>query len=203
MRMNQLLEELESNLCVSSASALPVQQALCTPATDLNPEFLQHSLRHPLLSSNLGIKLTPGFRLNSVQDPRQGMVRESETHLQCDHLRAPITDSLRSQRSVSPSGQLEEVNSSHRCSLHMPEAAMGHLREYTKAPKPFAVASQATSLQASLVQPQPERNPKPFGSVPQKPAAYRFDVQLGGVPYQGGHSHLSSIFQQHNGSDHQ
>ncbi|XP_029589839.1 mitotic checkpoint serine/threonine-protein kinase BUB1 isoform X3 [Salmo trutta] len=202
MRMNQLLEELESNLCVSSASALPVQQALCTPATDLNPEFLQHSLRHPLLSSNLAIKLYPGFRLNRVQDPRQGMVRESETHLQCDHLRAPITDSLRSQRSVSPSGQLEEVNSSNRCSLHMPEAAMGHLRECTKAPKPFAVASQATSLQASLVQPQPERNPKPFGSVPQKPAAYRSDVQLGGVPYQGGHSHLSSIFQQHNGSNH-
>ncbi|XP_070292050.1 mitotic checkpoint serine/threonine-protein kinase BUB1 isoform X2 [Salvelinus sp. IW2-2015] len=208
MRMNRLLEELESNLCVrstgqgSTASALPVQQALCTPATDLNPEFLQHSLRQPILSSNLGIKLTPGFRLNSGQDPRQGMVRESETHLQCDHLRAPITDTLRSQRSVSPSGQLEEVNTSLRRSLHMPEATMGHLGECTKAPKPFAVASQAYSLQASLVQPQPEQNPKPFGSAPQKPAAYRSDVQLGGVPNQGGHSHLSSIFQQHNGSDH-
>ncbi|CDQ70044.1 unnamed protein product [Oncorhynchus mykiss] len=169
MRMNRLLEELESNLCVSStgqgstASVLPVQQTLCTPATDLNPEFLQHSLRQPLLSSNLGIKLTPGFRLNSGQDPRQGLVRESETHLQCDNLRAPITDTLRSQRSVSSSGQLEEVNTSHRRSLHMPEAAMGHLCECTKAPKPFAVASQAYSLQASLVQPQPEQNSKPFG----------------------------------------
>ncbi|XP_055728969.1 mitotic checkpoint serine/threonine-protein kinase BUB1-like [Salvelinus fontinalis] len=208
MRMTRLLEELESNLRVSStdqgstASALPVQQALCTPATDLNPEFLQHSLRQPILSSNLGIKLTPGFRLNSGQDPRQAMVRESETHLQCDHLRAPITDTLRSQRSVSPSGQLEEVNTSLRRSLHMPETTMGHLGECTKAPKPFAVASQAYSLQASLVQPQPEQNPKPFGSAPQKPAAYRSDVQLGGVPNQGGHSHLSSIFQQHNGRDH-
>ncbi|XP_052324920.1 LOW QUALITY PROTEIN: mitotic checkpoint serine/threonine-protein kinase BUB1-like [Oncorhynchus keta] len=208
MRMNRLLEELESNLCVSStgqgstASVLPMQQTLCTPATDLNPEFLQHSLRQPLLSSNLGIKLTLGFRLNSGQDPRQGMVRESETHLQCDNLRAPITDTLRSQRSVSSSGQLEEVNTSHRRSLHMPEAAMGHLCECTKAPKPFAVASQAYSLQPSLVQPQPEQNPKPFGSAPQKPAAYRSDVQLGGVPNQGGHSHLSSIFQQHNGSNH-
>uniref|UniRef100_A0AAZ3RK97 Mitotic checkpoint serine/threonine-protein kinase BUB1 n=1 Tax=Oncorhynchus tshawytscha TaxID=74940 RepID=A0AAZ3RK97_ONCTS len=208
MRMNRLLEELESNLCVSStgqgstASVLPVRQTLCTPVTDLNPEFLQHSLRQPLLSSNLGIKLTPGFRLNSGQGPRQGMVRESETHLQCDNLRAPITGTLRSQRSVSSSGQLEEVNTSHRRSLHMPEAAMGHLCECTKAPKPFAVASQAYSLQASLVQPQPEQNPKPFGSAPQKPAAYRSDVQLGGVPNQGGHSHLSSIFQQHNGSDH-
>nr|XP_046147319.1 mitotic checkpoint serine/threonine-protein kinase BUB1-like isoform X2 [Oncorhynchus gorbuscha] len=208
MRMNRLLEELESNLCVSStgqgstASVLPMQQTLCTPATDLNPEFLQHTLRQPLLSSNLCIKLTLGFRLNSEQDPRQGMVRESETHLQCDNLRAPITDTLHSQRSVSSSGQLEEVNTSHRRSLHMPEAAMGHLCECTKAPKPFAVASQAYSLQASLVQPQPEQNPKPFGSAPQKPATYISDVQLGGVPNQGGHSHRSSIFQQHNGSNH-
>ncbi|CAB1340382.1 unnamed protein product [Coregonus sp. 'balchen'] len=220
MRMNQLLEELESNLGVSStgqgSSAIaPPVQASCTPATGLNPEFLQQSFRHPPLSNNLGIKPTPGLRLNSGQVPRKGTVREPEAHFQHDRLSVPITDTLLSQRSSPPSGQVEEENTSHSRSLHLPEAPMGHLRECTEAPKPSSVAPQAYTLQASLVQPQPGQIPKPiglsFGSSPQKPAAYGSELQHGGVPRQdvrsqshlgGLGNYLSSSFQQHNGRDH-
>uniref|UniRef100_A0A8C7KNA4 Mitotic checkpoint serine/threonine-protein kinase BUB1 n=1 Tax=Oncorhynchus kisutch TaxID=8019 RepID=A0A8C7KNA4_ONCKI len=185
IRMNQLLEELESNLGVSStvqgSSAIaPPVQASCTPAAGLNPGFLQQSFRHPPLSNNLGIKPTPGLRLNSGQDPRKGTV--------------------------------EEENTSHSCSFHLPKAPMGDLRQCTEAPKSSAVAPQAYSLQASLVQPQAGQNPKPiglsFGSAPQQPAAYESDLQHGGDPLQdvqsqlgGSVNYLSSSFQQHNGRD--
>ncbi|XP_014060420.2 mitotic checkpoint serine/threonine-protein kinase BUB1 isoform X1 [Salmo salar] len=219
IRMNQLLEELESNLGVSStvqgSSAIsPPVQASCTPATRLNPGFLQQSFRHPPLSNNLGIKPTPGLRLNSGQDSRKGTVREPEAHSQHVRLRVPITDTLHSQMSSPPSGQVEEENTSHSCSFHLPKAPIGHLRQCTEAPKPSAVAPQAYSLQASLVQPQPGQNPKPiglsFGSAPQKPAAYESELQHGGDPLQDVRSqsqlgglvnYLSSSFQQHNGRD--
>lgn len=191
-------------------------QASCTPATRLNPGFLQQSFRHPPLSNNLGIKPTPGLRLNSGQDSRKGTVREPEAHSQHVRLRVPITDTLHSQMSSPPSGQVEEENTSHSCSFHLPKAPIGHLRQCTEAPKPSAVAPQAYSLQASLVQPQPGQNPKPiglsFGSAPQKPAAYESELQHGGDPLQDVRSqsqlgglvnYLSSSFQQHNGRDSQ
>ncbi|XP_035630355.1 mitotic checkpoint serine/threonine-protein kinase BUB1-like [Oncorhynchus keta] len=219
IRMNRLLEELESNLGVSStvqgSSAIaPPVQASCTPATGLNPGFLQQSFRHPPLSNNLGVKPTPGLRLNSGQDPRKGTVREPEAHSQRVSLRVPITATLLSQMSSPPSGQVEEENTSHSCSFHLPKAPMGDLRQCTEAPKSSAVAPQAYSLQASLDQPQPGQHPKPiglsFGSAPQKPAAYESELQHGGDPLQdvrsqsplgGSVNYLSSSFQQHNGRD--
>lgn len=189
-------------------------QASCPPATGLNPGFLQQSFRHPPLSNNLGIKPTPGLRLNSGQDPRKGTVREPEAHSQRVRLRVPITDTLLSQMSTPPSGQVEEENTSHSCSFHLPKAPMGDLRQCTEAPKSSAVAPQAYSLQASLVQPQPGQKSigLSFGSAPKKPAAYESELQHGGDPLQDFHSqsqlggsvnYLRSSFQQHNGRDSQ
>ncbi|KAL0967302.1 hypothetical protein UPYG_G00250490 [Umbra pygmaea] len=189
MLMNKLLEELKTNIPETAtglrnmASTLPGQQAPCTPATSLNLEFLQQSFRHPPLSNNVCIKTNVGLKLKSAQEHRQGT--EPETHLLGKHLKTPITDTLNSQKHVSPSGQSKE-NSCSRY-LQRPHASMDDLHEYTEATVPVAGNPQSNSLQAFLFPPQPEQHARPFGSAAQDPSAYRSEVrQFGGLPCQGG-----------------
>ncbi|XP_010881100.2 mitotic checkpoint serine/threonine-protein kinase BUB1 isoform X2 [Esox lucius] len=113
--------------------------------------------------------------------------------------RAPGTHAT-AVNSEPPSGRLRGENPSQGLSLHRPEAPVGHFQENTEGAKPSA--PRACSLQASLVQPRPERNPKPFGLAARKSAAHGpEELQPSGVPRQGGVSQVSSVLCQHNGRE--